>query len=34
MRSYIHAIRYLMAKDAYTLTEAIREYARIQKAAK
>lgn len=32
--NYIYCIRYLMAKDAYTLTEAIREYARIQKAAK
>ena len=32
--NYIHCIRYLMAKDALTLTEAIREYTRIQKAAR
>lgn len=31
--NYILCIRYLMAKDALTLVEAIREYARIQKAA-
>jgi len=30
--TYINSLRYLMAKDAYTLIGAMREYARRQKA--
>jgi hypothetical protein len=32
--NYINAIRYLMAKDAYTVLGAVREYARRQKATR